>query len=106
MRSRPSGRVTRAKGRLLVAPDAVVFDPCGRGRAIGKFGHAASTITITTVRLAPPWANTFLMLENRSGRIRLAVSVFARRGLARALRETDLTVRELRSPRPPQVRGR
>ena len=50
-------------------------------------------MTITTALLAPPWADTFLILnDNKAGYVRAGTSVFARRRLRRALRESGVTV--------------
>jgi hypothetical protein len=63
------------------------------------------SMTITTALLAPPWADAFLILnDNKAGYVRAGTSVFARRRLGRALRESGVTVARRTSWRPPPLR--
>lgn len=100
---------SRGRGTLMISPDSVVFYPSAlthkRTRA-GDLLHSDGSVTVTTARLCPPWANTFVILQDRSSRVRLAASVFSRGKLRRALREAGFIVRDAASwvaPRLPEA---
>ena len=100
---RHRGPEKHRRGQLFVSPDDVVFI-AGNTR----FEHSEPTITLVKGRLCPPWANTFLFLQNGSSPVRLAGPAHIRHSLRRALKETDLTVNEQTSSGAPDLprRGR
>jgi hypothetical protein len=97
----PGGQQGHARGRLLIAEDAVVFAPSGRGT---EFAHTQKSITVTTVRRRPPWSNTFVALRSSHSSLQVTVSALARPKLLRALQESSFEVREETSAQPPRPR--
>jgi hypothetical protein len=97
----PGGQQGRARGRLLVAEDAIVFAPSGGGT---EFAHTQKGITITTVQRRPPWANTFVALHSSHSSLLVTVSARARPKLLKTLRESSFEVREKTSSQPPRPR--
>ena len=77
---RHRGPEKHRRGQLFISPDAIFF-LAGNTR----FEHGESTITLVKGRLCPPWANTFLFLQNRSSSVRLAGPAHIRHSLRRAL---------------------
>jgi hypothetical protein len=91
-----------------MSSEAVVFSPfawTGDSVGAGEVVDTGRRLTITTAVLCPPWADTFLILkDNKAGYLRAGTSVFARRRLRRALRESGVTVAQRTSWRPPPLR--
>jgi hypothetical protein len=99
-------RRSHCRGELLISSGAIVFTPFaspGRREGVGRFAHTASSVTVTTALLCPPWLNTSLLLQNRSSSVRVAAPVFARRKLRRALRAAGVTVQGETAWRAPQL---
>jgi len=90
-----------ARGRLLVAEDAVVFAPLGGGH---EFAHTQKSIAITTVRRRPPWSSTFVVLRSQHSSLLVTVSARARAKLVQTLREASFEVQEETSSQPPGLR--
>jgi hypothetical protein len=64
-----SGRRLHGRGELVIAPDSIVFAPfasSGELAEAGEFAHTGRSITITRARLRPPWADTFLLLRDKT----------------------------------------
>ncbi|MBV9535961.1 MAG: hypothetical protein JO321_11180 [Solirubrobacterales bacterium] len=102
------GQQKRRKGELFISPDAVAFTSRDLGQP-ARFDHSEGDITMVKGRLCPPWANTFLFLQDRDSTVRIAASMSARRGLRRALGGAGVTVHEQsssRAPEPPRRGGR
>jgi hypothetical protein len=88
------------RGDLLVTADAVSWHPANP--ALGRsLTHTAPALTLSTALLAPPWANTFLVLEDHRSRVRVAASILVRRRLRRALRMSGRTLHEELCMHPP-----
>jgi hypothetical protein len=84
----------------------VVFAPFAwTGDSIGteELVDSDRSVTITTALLYPPWADTVLLLNHKAWEVRVGTSVFARRRLRRALRESGVTVAQKTSWRPPPL---
>jgi hypothetical protein len=99
--SGPGVQQGHARGRLLVAEDALVFAPSGGGQ---EFAHTQKSITVTTVHGRPPWSSTFVVLRSQHSSLLVTISALARPKLLRALREASFEAEEGSSSRPPRVR--
>ena len=106
-----SGRHRSARGNAPVAAASCTFprtrwslppfDWTGDSIGARELVHTGRKVTITTALLRPPWADTFLILnDNKAGYVRAETSVFARRRLGRALRESGVTVAQRTSLAP------
>lgn len=102
-----AGKRSHGRGQLLISADAVVFSPfdwTGDSSGSWELVHTGRKVTITTALLRPPWADTFLILKDKkTGHVRAGTSVFARRRLRRALRESGVTVAQRTSLGPPPL---
>ena len=67
------------------------------------FEDTERSVTLTRAWLAPPWADTFLILRHKSSHVRIGASVFARGRLRHALRASGVTVNETTSWRAPRL---
>jgi hypothetical protein len=67
------------------------------------FTSRERSVVITTARLRLPLANVFLLLHDKDSEVRLAVSLFARRRLRRALRASGVSVDDQASWRAPRL---
>ncbi|MBV9164859.1 MAG: hypothetical protein JO342_01780 [Solirubrobacterales bacterium] len=105
MDSEQRGQQNHRKGELFISADAIAFMSHDLGQPT-RFAHSEGDITMVTARLCPPWANTFLFLQDSDSTVRIAASMSARRGLRRALRDAGVTVHEQSSSRAPDLPGR
>jgi hypothetical protein len=91
---RRAGKARRLKGELLISPDEIVFTGRGAGQTV-RFAHTQPAIMLTKMRLASPWSNTRLLLEDKGQtKAQVTLSGFARHRVQRALREAGVKVVE------------
>lgn len=57
-----------------------------------KVVHSSSTISVILTRLAPPWSNTHVVLDDGHHRVVASTSGLQRRALLRSLAKTGLRV--------------
>jgi hypothetical protein len=101
-----SGPSRWVRGELRISPGAIVFSPFATahpGEGAGDLIHRARTIAMTTAWLSPPWANTFLLLQDGTSHARVAAPLRSRRRLARELARSGLTLQTAGSWRPPEL---
>ena len=97
------GRV-RVRGELSISGGRIAFAPFATTSMLlvgRELVHRTRTVTIARAWLRPPWANSFVLLDDRNLHLCAGTPRLARRRLLRRLREAGFTVNELSGWRVP-----
>ena len=98
-----AGRV-RVRGELAISEGRIAFVPFATTSRLSvgrELVHRARTVTIARAWLRPPWANSFVLLDDRNLHLCAGTPPFARRRRPRRLQQAGFTVNELSVRRAP-----
>jgi hypothetical protein len=93
-------RLWRGNGLLIVHPGLIIFEAgriLRRLTSVTRIVHTAPEVTLIYSRFAPPWINTFLVVEGPEETIVAGTWCFARRRLRESLRSAGFEIVEVRT---------